>query len=405
MLIFCFDSLNTQSIHDNTKHKFMTFKYQPLVDHNDGSNTSSRKQCLLKKTKSTRLRAHKLFHRGCHSFVESINDAALFNCKDNDVTNPLLMDFFYSHVPITRSTTKKGSIYTTSQAPLYAHSSLSRRAIHVPRTPHLDDDGEGKDFSLPSMELPPPIPTGAAFPHPTTIARLPHVCISVSYKVALRPGRGSGRLHTMKTILKPPSNVHILLETTSLMDDIKAAAVQSLSATKNTAELSVERSEASAASLKPVKAAAKRPPSIITFTATRKVARGHRRIRFHPLVEVMEIPSHMHYTKQTRHAMWTPIAASRRNERRNRIEFLSENGGKDWRECTEEEDFILWPRSGIYLHPETYRRVYKKALEKKRTAEAEERKKRSRRRFGIQPPPFQDYPGHARTANKIKTLV
>ena len=165
----------------------------------------------------------------------------------------------------------------------------------VPRTPHRDDEGPP-----PPMRTPPPLPLGSHPPCPTSHARLPHACISLSYREHLRPGRGDGRLFT-------------------------------------------ENSNAKA------------PPA-------------GKQVRFHANIRVTEIPSHVHYTKEVRESMWTTPRQILRNERRNRFEFATE--GREWRDCKEEHDFVVWSTTGKLLHPATHARLYQQLVAKRKLAAA-----------------------------------
>ena len=183
-------------------------------------------------------------------------------------------------------------------SPLTAPSTKEPRRITVPRTPNIDNDGPP-----PPMPTPPPLPIGSRPPSPTSHARLPHVCISFSYRAPLGPGRGAGRLFTANSNEEAPP-----------------------------------------------------PPQ------------EPRGVRFQSTIQITEIPSHIHYTKQVRESMWSSPSELARNERRNRHEFAAD--GRDWRSCKEEDEFVVWTPTGKLLHPATHERLYQRAVVKKKLAEA-----------------------------------
>ena len=107
---------------------------------------------------------------------------------------------------------------------------------------------------------------------------------------------------------------------------------------------------------------------LFTANSNSTASPPQKQIRFNANVRITEIPSHIHYTRDVRESMWTTPRQMARNERRNRFEFTTE--GRDWRECKEEEDFVVWSTTGKLLHPATHARLYQNLLAKRKLAAA-----------------------------------
>lgn len=78
------------------------------------------------------------------------------------------------------------------------------------------------------------------------------------------------------------------------------------------------------------------------------------RIRFQPLVSVVEIPSRKCYSLVQRESLWRSSKEIRYMARRNRKEYSHD--GCNWRTATEEPDMIHLG-NGDYMHPHSYRCV------------------------------------------------
>ena len=74
-----------------------------------------------------------------------------------------------------------------------------------------------------------------------------------------------------------------------------------------------------------------------------------RRIRWESQVTVVEIPSHREYSSSVRDSLYTPRMTVHANRVRNYLEFSA--NGENWRECREEDEFIVV--AGMLLHPHT----------------------------------------------------
>ncbi|CAB9503070.1 expressed unknown protein [Seminavis robusta] len=91
------------------------------------------------------------------------------------------------------------------------------------------------------------------------------------------------------------------------------------------------------------------------------------RVCFASSVQVMEIPSHVHYSKQARDAMWTSPKDIDRLAKRNAYEYWAD--GKQWEDCKEEDEMLEW--NGKLLHPFTYERMQNMIAQTRMEAEHE----------------------------------
>ena len=97
-----------------------------------------------------------------------------------DEAKPLMANI----VDSIRDSIPPASFFSSKSSQVITPLSETLRQNTVPRTPHRDDEGP----PLP-MHTPPPLPLGSQPPCPTSHSRLPHACISLSYRELLRPGR------------------------------------------------------------------------------------------------------------------------------------------------------------------------------------------------------------------------
>ncbi|CAB9515731.1 expressed unknown protein [Seminavis robusta] len=74
-------------------------------------------------------------------------------------------------------------------------------------------------------------------------------------------------------------------------------------------------------------------------------------IKFQPVVQVVEIPSHEDYCESDRKKQWNSKKRIRKEARRNRLEYKADRF--DWRNCKEEEDMVELC-DGSLVHPHTY---------------------------------------------------
>lgn len=73
------------------------------------------------------------------------------------------------------------------------------------------------------------------------------------------------------------------------------------------------------------------------------------RIRFHPEVQVMEIPSYKEYSNDEKKAIWRNSAELRQIVQRNKREFAAERW--DWKQAVEEDGMFFDKTSQLYIHP------------------------------------------------------
>lgn len=215
---------------------------------------------------------------------------------------------FVAKSPTKTNTTKPfASPPRTSIRPLPPMSPNVRRASSPRRLMRSPLPKSRPGVPPPPMPTPPPIPSGVHPPCPTAFARLPHACISLSYRVPIRPARKLCRDDS-------PRCSEDRLEDDD--DEFKQASVS-----------------------------------------------------FRPDAQVMEIPSHIHYTQEVRNTLWQDEKERLRNTRRNKIEFFYER--EDMNNVLEEESFIGF--KGRLLHPVTHKLLMNaivRGKEKRRRAEA-----------------------------------
>jgi hypothetical protein len=160
----------------------------------------------------------------------------------------------------------------------------------------------------PKMQTPPPLPSRwASPPCPTAYPRLPHASISLSYSATLRKSTPweSG---TVGRLMLPRVDSFVGVDSN--------------------------------------------PSPTVCFAYN---------------VIIMEIPSHLHYWKSTRDAMWHSRSAMKWMVYRNHLEMKADGGKFAWRNFTEEDG--MKPFKNKLLHPATYERLQLELARRKRQAE------------------------------------
>ena len=76
------------------------------------------------------------------------------------------------------------------------------------------------------------------------------------------------------------------------------------------------------------------------------------KVRFQETVDLVAIPSHRDMDASTGQKIWTSTDDVQANLQRNSIEYHAD--GRDWQRATEEDDMILDPETGEYIHPATW---------------------------------------------------
>jgi hypothetical protein len=90
-------------------------------------------------------------------------------------------------------------------------------------------------------------------------------------------------------------------------------------------------------------------------------------VRFAYSVTIMEIPSHIHYWKSIRDAMWHSRSSTKWIVCRNHLEMHADGGRHAWRNFAEEDE--MKPFNNKLLHPATYERLELELARRKRQAE------------------------------------